>query len=50
MIKQVVILRSVLPNSKRWVFHWIREVVIPDLLEYQSFRKVRVIITYSDQI
>ena len=32
MVTKVVILRAVLTNNKRWVFRWICEVVIPNLL------------------
>ena len=35
IMKQDVILIAVLPNNKRWVYRWIREVVISDLLGYQ---------------
>ena len=48
LMKQVVVLRAVLPNNQRWVYRWFFEYVIPSLIGKTFCREVKLVLTDGD--
>ena len=48
LMKQVVVIRAVLPNNQRWVYRWFFAEVIPSLLGKSFANQVKVVLTDGD--
>ena len=48
LMKQVVVLRAVLPNNQRWVYRWFFQDVISSLLGKSFSNQVKVVLTDGD--